>query len=644
MQDKQSPVELDPYETMMSEKTAIDADSAELDRANVDASAAETLRALGFEERYERDRAIGEGGMGSVVLYRDRQVGRRVAMKTMHPEQGHRARARRRFVTEARVQGQLEHPSVVPVYDLGIDPAGTIYFTMKRIRGVTLESIVKSLRESPAEGEKRWSRRRLLTAFSQVCLAVDFAHERGVFHRDIKPANIMLGDFGEVYVLDWGVAKVSGAADDAEGTKTEVNVADARSPEAATVPGTLLGTPGYMPPEQLRGEHERVGPASDVYALGAVLFEALTYQELHDRRSFADVVSSTLRGAVARPSVRSPDREVAPELEAIVVRATALDPAERWQSARDMHDAIERYLDGERDELRRRELSTEHAGAAAAFADRARASTGPSALEERRQAMREVGRALALDPENELALRTMIDLLSQLPDHTPPEIERDIEASQYAQTRWLGRIGGAAYVAVLPLYLPFFMWAGIRSWTGVGLFYLFMILAGGLSLTAGFTKQPHVLLVLGVMVFSNAAFATTAAFFGPWLVTPSLVAINTAAFALHLGSGYRVGAIVVGCLAVVVPVLLDLGGLLAASHVFTDAGMLITPGVISFPRTAMVVLLTAIALGAVVTGGITVTRVRDALNATERRLYLYTWHMRELLPASGGAAPGGPRP
>jgi serine/threonine-protein kinase len=631
MQDDDRSVDLDPYAPTASDAATErerDRDSAEVDRAEVDSGITQ-LRSLSFEERYELDHALGEGGMGAVMLFRDRQIGRRVALKVMHDTDAASPRARRRFVTEARVQGQLEHPAVVPVYDLGIDPEGRIYFTMKRVRGVTLADIARELRHDPESAEKRWSRRRLLTAFSQVCLAVDFAHQRGVFHRDLKPGNIMFGDFGEVYVLDWGVAKVRGHADAPDADS--VSLDDLDTDETATVPGSLLGTPGYMAPEQLRGLHDSLGPASDVYALGAVLFELLALSPLHERTSFADVVSSTLRGPDARPSVRAQSIEVSPEIDDIVVRATALDPSARFPSARDMHEAIERYLDGERDEQRRRELSNDHASAAARFADRATESQGPSAIEERRQAMREVGRALALDPENELAFSTMMSLLSRPPDHTPPEIDQQLEESQYTQTKWLGKIGAVAYAAVLPLYLPFFLWVGVRSWSAVIAFYAPLLAAAATSGVAALKERPPIVLVLMVMIFSNLAFSALSLSFGPWLITPTLVAINTAAFALHLAGWQRMVAIVFGCLSVLWPVALHLAGALPTSHLFANGDMVITPGGVAFPPLPMTVFLTAIALGAVLTGGLVVTRVRDVLNTTERQLYLYAWHMREIV-------------
>src|SRR5262249_4752980 len=152
----------------------------------------------GFD-RYEGLRQLGRGGMGEILLAHDHRIGRAVAVKVSHsvdPEIG--GESLRRFLREARVQGQLDHPAVVPVYDLRVRPDGAAFFTMKRIRGTTLDAALAGLRRGEADAEQRWTRRRLLTAFLMVCQAVELAHARGVVHRDLKPANIMLGDYGEV--------------------------------------------------------------------------------------------------------------------------------------------------------------------------------------------------------------------------------------------------------------------------------------------------------------------------------------------------------------------------------------------------------------------------------------------------------------
>ncbi|MBA3501630.1 MAG: serine/threonine protein kinase, partial [Deltaproteobacteria bacterium] len=206
-------------------------------------------------EKYEVGEILGRGGMGEVVLAEDKTIGRRVAIKRMRaatptPD------AVARFLREAHIQARLDHPAIVPVHELGHDKDGRPYFTMKRLAGVTLHTVLKEGKATP---------QKLLRAFVDVCLAIEFAHQRGIVHRDLKPSNIMLGHYGEVYVLDWGVARVIG---DAELAGVAID-----SLEGETQQGAVLGTPGYMSPEQMRGDE--ITPATDIYALGAILFEIL---------------------------------------------------------------------------------------------------------------------------------------------------------------------------------------------------------------------------------------------------------------------------------------------------------------------------------------------------------------------------------
>jgi serine/threonine protein kinase len=583
------------------------------------------LERLGYAERYERVATLGEGGMGVVALCTDQQIGRRVAMKTMRAEivseQTHA-----RFLREARVQGQLEHPAIVPVYDLGIDPDGSMYFTMKRVRGVTLEEILRG-----PQGED-YSRRRILTAFSSVCLAVDFAHQHGVIHRDLKPENIMLGDYGEVYVLDWGLARVEGADElqvtvrlKAHPAVDEVTLRRGKSP-AQTALGAILGTPGYMAPEQVTGEPP--SSASDVYALGSLLFEILTGERLHPAEDWPKVLADTVAGVEARPSVRAPDADVPPELEALLVRATARDAEARCQSAREIHHALEAYLDGERDEELRRQMSLVYTDRAVAAAEAAK--TSASDLDRRREAMREIGRALALDPDSPRAMEALIGLLRQPPRETPEEVELELASNERHRARWVARVGAVIYATLL-LYLPLFFWTGLRRWEPVALFYGMALAAGATSWLASRSREQPITLTLLALILSNVAFACTAPIFGPLLATPTLVAVNTVAYVAYLPPRFRWAAPAMGCTAI-------LGALAAMrlgvtpSYSFTEAGMFVPEGAIHFTPVPTITFLTVIALAGVLMGSFALTRIRDSLDATERQLFLYVWHLRELVP------------
>nr|MBA3459660.1 serine/threonine protein kinase [Deltaproteobacteria bacterium] len=261
--------------------------------AESDPSARESVRRVSTE-RYKVLSRLGKGGMGEVMAVRDTNVGREVALKRIRKADPS-DRMIDRFMREASIQGRLEHPAIVPLYDLGRDGAGQPFFTMKKLTGTTLSKLLGPLQPEVTQ-------QRLLRAFVEVCLAVEFAHVRGIIHRDLKPDNIVLGDFGEVYVLDWGVAKVGGEDD----SFADVASGSSEDNEAlATLPGMQVGTPGYMSPEQVRGDVEIDGRA-DVYALGCMLFEILTRTMLHPSGKLG--LASALAGADATASRRAPSR------------------------------------------------------------------------------------------------------------------------------------------------------------------------------------------------------------------------------------------------------------------------------------------------------------------------------------------------
>jgi tetratricopeptide (TPR) repeat protein/tRNA A-37 threonylcarbamoyl transferase component Bud32 len=224
-------------------------------------------------DRYTLSRLHATGGLGRVWLARDVPLNRDVALKEIRPERADRPAAAARFLREAQITGQLEHPGIVPVYELGRRPAdGQPFYTMRFVRGRTLAEAARTFHDHRRTWFSTLEFRQLLGAFVGVCQAVAFAHARGVVHRDLKPQNVVLGDFGEVMVLDWGLAKVVGRPDVTDEVPIDV---DPTGPDGATIQGQVLGTPAYMPPEQAEGRLDLLDQRADVYGLGAILYELL---------------------------------------------------------------------------------------------------------------------------------------------------------------------------------------------------------------------------------------------------------------------------------------------------------------------------------------------------------------------------------
>jgi len=586
-------------------------------------------------ERYERRKLLGEGGMGAVWLSSDRRIGRRVAMKVVRSDLIDQVDAVTRFLREARVQGQLEHPAVPPVYDVGTDESGAAFFTMKRVRGVTLTEVIEGWVENEPEVLERFTVRRMLTDFAQVCLAVDFAHRHGVVHRDLKPDNIMFGGYGEVYVLDWGVAKILAERDERQGTIHGIDVGEL---EARATGGSLLGTPAFMAPEQLLDEPTAGRPGCDVYSLGCILFELLTGLPANDGETVRDVITNTLRGLEVTPSTRAPYRPVAPELEEICVRATARQPDQRYQSARELHDAVERHLDGRRNEELRRDLARVHAESAAEAVVYIQGAPEAS-LGERRRAMQEIGRSLALDPANEQAVDAMVRLLAQPPRELPAEVKRELALSDENQWRWTGRVAGVAYLS-LAMYIPLMLWSGVLCWSTLLVYYSMAMASAVAAFTVAFTNRPRSWMILGAAVTSTLCQASTVGFFGPLVLTPALVATNTSGYAILLRGWQRWFVVGFSCVIVYGLVMLELLDITPTRYVFSAEGMTIRPGAIGLRLAPTVVFLGVAALATILTSTVAVSRIRDSLTDAERKLYLYAWQIRQLVPSVLAGSPG----
>jgi eukaryotic-like serine/threonine-protein kinase len=590
----------------------------------------------GFAARYEVRASLGEGGMGEVRVCRDARIGREVAIKVIRKGVGSRSDIHKRFLREARVQGQLEHPAIVPVYDLGRDPTGTSYFTMKRVRGQTLETLLERLRGGDEAAAGELTVRKLLTAFVSVCQAVHFAHARGVLHRDLKPANIMLGDYGEVYVLDWGLARLYSTPEDPAAPHVEV-VAEAIG---KTAHGQVMGTPGYMAPEQIRGAVDELDERSDVYALGTILFEILTRMPLHVGDTAERILVETLRGVDARPSLRAPELEVAPELEAICVRATALVKEARFPSARALSDAVEGFLDGDRDVVRRRELAAAHARKGAESAVPALA-TGDAAA--RARALQEVGRAIVLDPENADAARTLLQLLTEPPKELPPEARAEATASEERVMR--GAMGSAAWAyASFVLYYPLGQWMGPRSVLGLWTMFVWALIAG--YCIWGFKRRTSSTPLMPLFYFlTTTGVVATSVMFGSLVFLPVVAVANTLAMTLVSPKGHRPLIIAFGLASILIPFGLEASHIMPPRYDFTGDTVAIHAFVVGFPKVPTLTFLLFSNLAILFSASLFVGRIRDALHRAEERVILQSWQLRQLLPSSAhGAMTSAPPP
>ncbi|MEW5741697.1 MAG: serine/threonine-protein kinase [Myxococcota bacterium] len=293
--------------------------------------------------RFEELEQLGEGGMGEVMLVKDHDIERTVALKRLPPTAD--LGAVLRFIEEIRAVGQLEHPNIMPVHDVGVDEQGRYFFVMKHLKGETLEKIIERLRAGEAEAHAKYT----FTVRAQIMLgvlnAIAYAHRQGFLHRDLKPANIMVGPFGEVTVLDWGLARRMTSKDAATTLKSS------RDGVFKTQLGSLMGTPLYMCPEQARGAHDQLDARSDLYSL-SVLFHELLYLQhyLAGRENVPEVLDGVK--TVAPETVHAPRHPaqphgVPPELGWYVARGMEKDPAQRFQSAEEMIAALQAILRGE---------------------------------------------------------------------------------------------------------------------------------------------------------------------------------------------------------------------------------------------------------------------------------------------------------
>jgi tetratricopeptide (TPR) repeat protein len=290
----------------------------------------------GGASRYRPLILHARGGLGEVFVAHDEELQREVALKSIKPDRAEDPDCQRRFLLEAAITGRLEHPGVVPVYGLVRGEDGRPCYAMRFVRGESLAQAIGRFHALRDPRGRRLMLQRLLRRFIDLCNAIAYAHSKGIIHRDVKPANVMLGEFGETLVVDWGLAKRLGAAE-------EPPAAPSAGGGQMTVEGGVMGTPSYMAPEQAAGQNHEVGRHSDVYALGATLYHLLTGRPPFDAdEDVVGLLERVARGDFPRP--RQVRRDVPAALEAVCLKAMAAVPAARYLSAQEVAADVERYL------------------------------------------------------------------------------------------------------------------------------------------------------------------------------------------------------------------------------------------------------------------------------------------------------------
>ncbi len=300
-------------------------------------------------DKYEFQKTVGRGGMKAVFKVHDRDTVRNLAMAVIGDSERASDNDLARFIKEARITANLEHPNIVPIHDIGVDSDGAPYFTMKLIEGDTLADILNRVRKGNEFYKNKYNLSQLLQIFQKVCNAINFAHSKGVVHLDLKPGNIEVGGFGDVLVLDWGLAKYVDGAESYDHVYSDDGYGDESSSEhqlAKTIDGIIKGTPGYMAPEQAAGLNDQKDHLTDIYSLGAILYNIITFEKPIVGKDVYEIIEKTIDGELEKPSKRKPEMNIPKPLEAITMKAMSVDREDRYQNVSEVLADIDAFISG----------------------------------------------------------------------------------------------------------------------------------------------------------------------------------------------------------------------------------------------------------------------------------------------------------
>ena len=296
-------------------------------------------------DKYQVTGSIGQGGGKTIITIKDRDTTRHLAMAIIRDEDRASPDKIKRFIREARITASLEHPNIVPVHDIGIDDEGKPYFTMKLIEGEDLYEVVRRLDQGKAAYQRKYTLPYLLSIFEAICNAIAYAHARGIIHLDLKPSNIRISDYGEILVVDWGLARFIEDANEEEDFENLVLDDIEDTTIEITRDGVIKGSPGFMAPEQALGSGYK-DQRTDIYSLGAILYSILTYKRPIHGNNVRKVLEDTRNGNIIPPKKRTPKNNIPSALDAICMKAMSTNPRFRYNSVNELTDDIKKFTHG----------------------------------------------------------------------------------------------------------------------------------------------------------------------------------------------------------------------------------------------------------------------------------------------------------